>query len=564
MSQVRATRGARTPPAALVALVATSMVGPACKTPSVTFEVNVPGDVAGQIAWFEIGVFPYGNCPPDAELAGGVPPDGSVARLAFKSTDPNPPALGTLAKNRYAFAAVARKADCSVVATGCSNVDVSSARDVSISLSDTPTAAGACLTGAVCDEARCVPGSDNGNPSVGAGCSLELMGAGPLEDPLGDATLLTAPAVAATDTGFVIAYRETDAASGSQRLTVIPIDAGGGRQPSQSAPLPGACPGLTAADATGLAFNGGTGLVALARPPCSTGADGGGSAGAVGIDLLGVDHAGTLKPYPFQAVSGAAVSLATSHALAATPSGFLLALTIDGQTFDAPIAGKAFSQAPSPFGNAAPQSAGWIAASQQGTALLALGTGATVPGEGGVPLDAGTGASTLRLNLAPAGADLAALPAATELPASWGAVAMVGRTALVASDSTDPSNPVSWQTFTVGSSTTGAAGGFTTASLGKVIYGDVTLHQDHAFFAVEVAAVTGTISLIALDKVTTKPVFLREVPFSSDARIPVGDLRDGLVSVAASDTRVAVVWGTARSLGTNDTVGGYAVFACTP
>jgi hypothetical protein len=33
--------------------------------------------------------------------------------------------------------------------------------------------------------------------------------------------------------------------------------------------------------------------------------------------------------------------------------------------------------------------------------------------------------------------------------------------------------------------------------------------------------------------------------------------------VAATDTRVAVVWTTARQLNNNDHTGGYAVFACT-
>ena len=34
------------------------------------------------------------------------------------------------------------------------------------------------------------------------------------------------------------------------------------------------------------------------------------------------------------------------------------------------------------------------------------------------------------------------------------------------------------------------------------------------------------------------------------------------IAVAASDTRVAVAWVTGRTLGPDDPVGGYAIFAC--
>jgi hypothetical protein len=52
--------------------------------------------------------------------------------------------------------------------------------------------------------------------------------------------------------------------------------------------------------------------------------------------------------------------------------------------------------------------------------------------------------------------------------------------------------------------------------------------------------------------------------FSRQTRISgISTVRDGSVAVAASDTRVAVVWTTAKVLGQNDAAGGYAVFACT-
>jgi hypothetical protein len=36
------------------------------------------------------------------------------------------------------------------------------------------------------------------------------------------------------------------------------------------------------------------------------------------------------------------------------------------------------------------------------------------------------------------------------------------------------------------------------------------------------------------------------------------------VAVAATASRIAVVWTTAKVLTNNDSTGGYAVFACTP
>src|SRR5436305_1630365 len=76
-------------------------------------------------------------------------------------------------------------------------------------------------------------------PTVGAGCSLVLLGAGPFADPLvTSGGLASAPGVAPTDTGFLVAYREYDPFSGAARLTVVPVDQGGGALPAQQAPQP--------------------------------------------------------------------------------------------------------------------------------------------------------------------------------------------------------------------------------------------------------------------------------------------------------------------------------------
>ena len=93
---------------------------------------------------------------------------------------------------------------------------------------DTPV--GACGVGASCQAGRCVPANDNSDVSVGAGCSLELLGSGPLANPVGGGgTLVSAPAIGATSNGgFVVAYREVDPNGAGARLTILPLDSGGG------------------------------------------------------------------------------------------------------------------------------------------------------------------------------------------------------------------------------------------------------------------------------------------------------------------------------------------------
>ncbi len=548
----------------LVALVATAALGPSCKTKEISFALDVPSAIGQSVAWFEIGAYANAACPSDAQLQDGVPLDGMATYVAFAASDASPPAVGSLPRGHYAFAAVARQSDCGVIATGCATVDVSQSSTVTIELAPTPAPLGACESGTICDDARCISGGDTGDPSIGAGCSLQLTGAGPLGDPLSmSSTLLSAPVIVATGTGFLIAYRELDPSTASARLTLIPVDEGGGSGSLTTDTSIAGCNAAADADSTGFAFGSASGVVALARPSCQ------GGPSMVGVDLFQVDPSGNVMQSGFKAVAGQRVSLATAKALTATPDGYLLAMTIDGQTYQAPVAGVDLAAAPAAFGGSPPQSAAWVAATDQGTALLALGSGGpAVDGgpqpEGGTAGDAGVGGATLRLSTAAQGTDLAMLPPPTELVGRWGSVSMAGTRAIVVSNGTTSGQPVVWHAFDIGNPMAVAQGGFSLSVLGEAVYADVAVQGDHAFIAVEVSGMAGTISLVALDHVSTTPAYLRETPFAGESRIPIGNLRDGLVSVAATDSRVAVVWGTGKTLGFNDGVGGYAVFACTP
>ena len=73
-----------------------------------------------------------------------------MGRLAFAASIATPPGLGLLPKSTYGIAAVARASDCSVIAIGCSLLDVGSGGTLTVSLSAVPgSARGACASGTV-------------------------------------------------------------------------------------------------------------------------------------------------------------------------------------------------------------------------------------------------------------------------------------------------------------------------------------------------------------------------------------------------------------------------------
>lgn len=556
---------------ALGALVVFLVFGPGCaKKPEVSFDLDVPGGIAGAATWYEIAAFRGASCDVlFPQLAGGLPIDGAAAKLAFKKGDKDPPPIGDLPKDSYAFGAVARKDDCSVIARGCTIADVKDARSVSVVLKSIDEPQGACAQGAVCRGARCVPANDDNDPSIGAGCSLQLLGTGPLGNPLGvNRTRVSSPAIITTPDGFLIAYREAD--QGIARLTILPVDSGGGAQPGKRTTLSDRCDAVDP-DATGLTFDGQAATVAVAQT-CN---------GQAGVFIRRVDTTGEKIEDAFNTGPNATgITLAPSHALSYKPNARpILAFSLAGQTRATEIDGVKIAGANGAFGGAPPQTSGFVSATDQMVALLSLGTGTGGTGlDGGVDPDAatGTGDSTLRLQLAAANASLAALPPPiAEIKGTWGSLAANGRLALVATDGSSPNKPVKWAIYELGNGTPLFNDGFTTEGPSKVSYSDVAFQGDRMFFAVErggsvnpqtdTVTLDGSISLVAFDRATKAPLLVRTVDLSKDPRIPsMKRVRDGLIAVVANDTRVAVVWANARELLPNDTVGGYAVFACTP
>jgi hypothetical protein len=275
-----------------------------------------------------------------------------------------------------------------------------------------------------------------------------------------------------------------------------------------------------------------------------------------GIDLYEVDPTGAIGTTNFNGVGSDTLALATSHALAASTDGatYLLAYLDAVQTEVTPISGVNLAMTPATFGGASPQSDGWVSVSAGALALVAMGTGIDADAGGG------SGDPTARVTLVAPSTSLTALPAPFEYTANWAAVATEGTRAFVINDNDVAGEPVAWSAFDVGSTRPTTTAGFPLP--GKAIYADVAFHGDYVVFAVEQP---GEISLVVYDHATTTPGFQSEVDFANDPRIPATPtLRDGRISIAASDTRVAVTWATGEMLGDSDAVGGYAVFACSP
>jgi hypothetical protein len=530
----------------------------ACRaTPTDGFQLDLPASALSQVAWFEVGIFSGTSCASLApRLAGGVPLDGDVQRLAFRASGAHP-GIPNLPRATYAIGVAARAADCSVVATGCSDVDLSSAASVTVVLdavSGTP--AGACAGGTSCDQARCTGGAS----SAGGGCSLQLLGAGPFADPLAfTGTMMSAPAVAPTPNGFVVAYREYDPSVGQARVTVLPIDDNGGAASATQTSVT-ACVSNPISDATALFFSGSSGLVAVARAGC--GAD-------PGVDLLPIDATGAFAMPGFSDRGALPLTLSPAHALAGSASGVFLAYAQGGVATAATESASALGT-PAPFGVSAASGA-WVAASDQVLALVSTGSG-TLPasgaGDGGADggddgsagpgTDAVLGVNVIDLSLGPS--PLGAIGAPLLFPGTWASVSAQAGRVFVASDGT-AANPVAYRAFDVGGAAAAVDDGFAIPNFGAVSYADVAFHQDHAFFAVES---NSAIELVAFQNATTTPTLLREISLASDARVPsIANVRDGRIAVVATDTRVVVAWATGQSLSANDAAGGYAVFACT-
>jgi hypothetical protein len=548
-------------------LAGLSAVAPGCNGKTdVSFEIALPSSLVQTTTWFEVGAFRDASCAAVRPMLLNGVPEGAAKRLAFRREDPTAPKVGDLPAGKYAFAAVAKGDNCEVLATGCVEAEMGSEEKVDIAMDANDPPSGACGLGSSCQAARCVPANDNADPSVGARCSLELLGAGPLANPVGGGgTLVSAPAIAATPSGFVVVYREIDPNGASARVTVLPIDPGGGALDPTRPLLKGRCANSNETDGVGLVMNGSDGNIVLARSACG---------GTPGLELLSfttkpevaIDSNFINSPAPAERLT-----LSNGHVAATRNGASVVAFLKDGAALLSTVKPGSGVVAPTgTFGGTANITGAWVAASDKVLAVLAAG-----PAGGAVPVaDGGTGGGddtgpTLRLVIAPASTSVDQFSAEGKprapivFPGEWAALAALGGRVIVLSDGGGPGrSSVSYRAFDLDRSTAADTNGFSTEGGGTPSTGDITMLDDKAYFAV---LKPGSVSLHVYSNASTTPTPLRDVIFGKQPRIPaVSTVRDGRVAVAATASRVAVAWTTAKVLTNNDKTGGYAVFACTP
>ncbi len=539
---------------ALTALVSAVAVGAACGTPQVSLTVRIPSAQLAETKWIELAAIP-GGCLSSAQLAGGIPAAGPVVRLGY-AVDQQAPAIGDLPSGDYGFAAVARRADCGVVAAGCTNIDITRKREVVVDLTATkdPDAA-KCSFGEVCNGGRCLPPSNNTDPAIGEGCTMQLMGAGPLPNAISGAPFLTAPAVVPTTNGFLIAYGEFPAVDGSAacqtgnpclRADLLPIDSGGGALPPIQKTLDGYCDSPNPPDPAALTMNDAGGLLVFARPPCN---------GKSGLEQLSLDPAGAVKARSqFLNANAPTIALSSHGATGATAKNqSLVALRSNGLSALFVTDGSAVANLVSAFGVTADTS---LSIARGATAL---GIRLQGPGSGGG--DAGPSGNAAKIYVVSASPDPKSQGALVdEVTSTRSAIAASGARVFLVADAAATPQELAFATYDLGKPTATAEGTFSLPTEDPLLALDAAATKDRLFVATEQ---TGNLSVSVIDGASsTTPSFMRRVDFASDARIPA-TYRDGAVAITATDSRVAVVWVSRKTaLGANDTPGGYAVFAC--
>lgn len=558
-------------------LVLSVAVGMACLGASdLNLEITVPRDLVSKTEWFEVGAYKSSTCKTLKPMLANGLPEGVETRVAFKRADRVGPRFGDIPSGKYAFAAVARDKDCQILARGCVDTDVSDTSNVNIQMDGVETESGKCGAGASCQAGKCVPANNNADPSVGAACSLELLGAGPLlnVNPTG---FISAPAIAPTNSGFVIVYRQ-GLVGDSPTVVMLPIDTSGGAYgvdarttDAPNRPVLPVCEGRgEEADGVALLFGGERGVFAVANncaEPSFTLANFSVTAGERNLSAI--------PDPPVLTKTGAPLTLAAGHIAARRANNSVIAFTQGGigkiayMDTARGVVGGAEGKV-GQFGGSGITDA-WLSASDRVLALLAAGTGAvprtrTPDGGGGGEDETGQGPSLRLMMLPPETAPESITPASgptIAFPGSWGSIATIGTRVLVLSNDTEgPGRSVTYRAFDLGNDSPASIGGFEVEGEGAVTAGDVAIAGNRAFFAV---LRDGSIELHAYDSPTVTPSAKSRVVLARESRISgIKTIKNGRVAVAATDSRVAVAWTSTRQLDENTPAGGYAVFACTP
>lgn len=531
-----------------------SLVPSCTRSQSVTFVLKLPPEVRDQVEWLEIGAYDAATCPSITQLGGGLPRGTLIQRVGFKNGDAAP--TFRVAKGSYAFAATARNTQCEVLGAGCTAIDVPGSNEITIGLKASPVKGGKCSAGSACNNAECVaaPTSDG----LGVGCTLEVVGAGPLESLSSDASNLSLPAISAVSDGFVIGYSQLDGTS--YRVTTLKVGVDGGpvradettSLPFNRYTIPGACPNDSDTRGLGLHFDSptaGNGLLIVPRSPkCS-------AASMAIFNMLPNGHlAGTQPASPgFQ--GGAETLVMTNQPISSL--GYLVYVVNDQAQLQT-VTSQGFSGTGVPVGGPPPHERAWVAATRNVVAVLtkAKGTSTTLD-DGGT---ASSDAPEMRLEVATPGTQFASMPPKN---GNFGSIAAQdGRVVFLTSGSLQA--PVDAHLFNLGDQ------GYLDVPIsltekGDTLAADVAISGNRMYVAVVQSL---GVSVVVYDNFATQPKELKQRALSHDFRVKqfMGGtfdlLRDGAVAIAANGARVGIVWMTGQRVQAGEEIGGWAVLAC--
>jgi hypothetical protein len=541
------------------------------KNPTVSFEVDVPSGLADQAVWVEVGAYPGTTCSSLGPQAAAGLPQGYASRIAFRLSDPARPSMGDLPRKSYAFVGTLRDQNCGVIGIGCVTADVGSSGNVVVSLQATGQnpAPGTCASDAACQEAVCISSSDGTNPTIGSGCTLQMIGAGPLGGRILDGDTLAdenigAPAVTATSTGFLIAYREMATQLGRARVRTLAIDPGGGTKGATGKDIP-RCTGDDEKDGLGLALAGDVGLLGFSRHQCM--------GGTAGVDYIALDSNGSVGGYAAvfdMSNPDRTVEFSYGKTIAPSPTKGLynVAYLQNGDAIFAQTQLGALAVKPSEnttrkklFETAGPYTEAHVASSDKVLAFLSRSASAAPPPEEGGVSEGGSSGSAATLHLQVVAANTTPITfgsqAATDIPAIWGAIAASSNQVAVLTPGVE--QPLMLRVYNQ-TRTLLAQAEIVTISPDPYISGDIAFVDGRVLIA---AARPGSISLLAFTHGGDAGGLLPEVLLEQDPRVPdLRAYRDGHVAIAATSTRALIAWTTATSLTGSDPTGGYALFAC--
>lgn len=535
----------------------------------------------------EIAVFP-GTCPSLDTFNAG---DTSTATFhAIVPSSGSLPEIGSLSKEPHGFGVIVRDENCAVIAFGCTPADLSNGDLSNIEIPVFAYAGGlscdpklgidppccsplqnpGCEAPLSCVQGRCLAeGGSEGGSEGGTGCDLTVVASGPLPDPIVSLGKVTGPAVVATPSGFVLAYREQNIATkaGTARLLLLTPDGVLGAAHDVSV---GSC-SVDQPDAVGLAFNGSKGVLAAALPDCQ---QGGAGAQFVTFDASGKPGGGTAPRNP----AFADLLIGQSHGLSSVGTAgefefvYRAAFPGDGgltpyQAQVARLAGPTFKGGLIPTVAFGGKTTDFAVVASTGTVRGTLGH---LPDDGITVLELGTPATDFT---PPAG--ILQLP-----PAAWGAVtAFSDRVAVIVPGavSAGPAPDAGEGGTEAGASEGGTSvgtgftlqiGDATAADRGKLVLGsDYTFTGGDVALAGDDLIVIGAIPgrFLAFRVAGARSALPTVAPTGReyDGTQPLTGVDGHRFAIAAGSGRIAVVWLAKHDLGSSGT-GGWALLQCAP